>query len=301
MKGELLGKMGRYEEALGIEKELLLAKDSLRITVYNKQIGQLNESYSIDSALLMRSRIQSWFKLVVLGVIVLLIAILLYFALRFYYIQRCLNKSEKKIRKIAEDVNRAVRVKERFLTNMSYAIRMPLGEVVRHSLLLASDEPMDEARREKIVHIISDSSTQLIALVNNILDLSRLEAGKMKFSVSEIDVKYLIQDVIGRAAVKDIQFNSAIPEYGKVNIDGMQLRQILDSLLVLADGAVFLRINLEQSGGKFFVVTVTNSALASVEPTQEMIIRNEINRMIIEYFGGQYEVRSGFIRFTLKI
>ena len=178
---------------------------------------------------------------------------------------------------------------------------MPLGEVVRHSLLLASDEPMDEARREKIVHIISDSSTQLIALVNNILDLSRLEAGKMKFSVSEIDVKYLIQDVIGRAAVKDIQFNSAIPEYGKVNIDGMQLRQILDSLLVLADGAVFLRINLEQSGGKFFVVTVTNSALASVEPTQEMIIRNEINRMIIEYFGGQYEVRSGFIRFTLKI
>lgn len=122
---------------------------------------------------------------------------------------------------------------------MSYAIRMPLGEVVRHSLLLASDEPMDEARREKIVHIISDSSTQLIALVNNILDLSRLEAGKMKFSVSEIDVKYLIQDVIGRVAVKDIQFNSAIPEYGKVNIDGMQLRQILDSLLVLADGAVF--------------------------------------------------------------
>jgi len=49
------------------------------------------------------------------------------------------------------------------------------------------------------------------------------------------------------------------------------------------------------------VVTVTNSALASVEPTQEMIIRNEINRMIIEYFGGEYEVRSGFIRFTLKI
>lgn len=301
MKGKLLGKMGRYEEALETEKELLLVKDSLLITVYNKQIGQLNESYTIDSALLMRSRIQSWLKLAVLCVIVLLIAILLYFAVRYYYIQRCLHKSEKKIRKIAKDVDRAIRVKERFLTNMSYAIRIPLGEVVRHSLVLASDEPIDEARREKIVHIISDRSTQLIALVNNILDLSRLEAGKMTFSISEIDVKYLIQDVIEVAGVKDIQFNSAIPEYGKVNIDGMQLRQVLNSLLVQADEAVFLRIDLEQSGGKFFVVTVTNTALASAEPTQEVIIRNEINRMIIEHFGGLYEVRSGFIRFTLKI
>lgn len=301
MKGELLGEMGRYEEALAAKKELLLAKDSLLLTVYSKQIEQLNESYTIDSALLTRSRMQSWLKLVVLCVIVLLIAILLYFAVRYYYIQRCLNRSEKKIRKIAADVDRAVRAKERFLANMSYAIRIPLGEVVRHSLLLASDEPIDEARREKIVHIITDTSTQLIALVNNILDLSRLEAGKMKFSVSEIDVKYLIQDVVGAAAVKDIQFNSVIPKYGKVNIDGMQLRQILNSLLVLADEAVFLRIDLEQPDGKFFVVTVTNTALASAEPTQEVIIRNEINRMIIEHFGGLYEVRSGFIRFTLKI
>lgn len=301
MKGELLGEMGRYEEALAAKKELLLAKDSLLVSVYHKQIEQLNESYNIDSARLMRSRVQSWFKLVVLCVIVLLIAILLYFAVRYYYIQRCLNKSEKKIRKIAADVDRAVRAKERFLANMSYAIRRPLGEVVRHSLLLASDEPIDEARREKIVHTITDTSAQLIALVNNILDLSRLEAGKMKFSVSEIEVKYLILDVIGIAAVKDIQFNSAVPEHAKVNIDGMQLRQILNSLLALADKAVFLRIDLEQSNGKFFVVTVTNTALASAEPTQEVIIRNEINRMIIEHFGGLYEVRSGFIRFTLKI
>lgn len=299
LKGELLSKLGRYEEAIAAEKELLHEKDSLRISIYDKQVEQLNASYDADSAFLARSRAQSYFKLTVLGAATILILVLCYFAIRYYHIRQGLVKSERKMRQIAGEVKKATEVKERFLENMSYAIRSPLNEVVRNSLLLATDRPVDDQTKETVARTITETSAQLMALVNDILNLSRLEAGRMKYSISEVDIKSLIIDVIGISSCK-VQFDSPVPEGTVVMLDGARLAEVLQSLLVTEDPND-LWVKLEKSEEEGLIVTVINTRLASPEPAQDIIIRNEINRMIIQHFAGTYNVGSGIVRFTLKL
>lgn len=300
---DLLFLMGREKEALEKAKEVLKIKDSVQVSIFSKQIEQIRSNYDFSQNALEQARVLRYFQYSVLGIVLILIIILSFFAYTYNDIKRNLTKSEKKIRQIADDVHKATRTKERFLSNMSYAIRTPLNEVVSNSLLLASKKQIEGEERAKVAQTILSTSADLMKLVEEILDLSRLESGKMKFNVDKINVNTLVRNAIGTDISSNINLVTSIPEAQElwINIDGNRLMQILSSLLSGTEEGKIIDLELKLIDDNVLSIQVFHTVFASPDPTQDIIIRNEINRMIIEYFGGHYKIVPEAICFTLKM
>lgn len=302
-KAELFYLMGREKDALETAKEVLRVKNEVQVSIFSKQIEQIKSNYITSQDLLEQAHIHRYYQYTILGVVTILIITFSYFAYRYYYIKRNLTKSENKIRQVAEEVQRATRAKASFLSNMSYAIRIPLNEVVNRSLLLASKQKINEEERAKVAQAILDTSSDLMKLVEEILDLSRLEAGRMKFSVSDIDVNALVRDAVSSFTTSDVELITSFPESQNIytHIDGTRLMQVFNSLLTDIDKGKKMCVELKEEPNNILLIRVTHTTFASSEPTQDIIIRNEINRMIIEYFEGDYQIVPDAIQFSLKI
>ena len=108
---------------------------------------------------------------------------------------RDLNKNlEKKIMERTRELSRANLLKSQFLANMSHEIRTPMNGIIGMSSLLL-DEVLTEKQQE-FVSIINSSANTLLALINDILDLSKIEAGQLKFETRSFSVKILLNEII---------------------------------------------------------------------------------------------------------
>ena len=92
-----------------------------------------------------------------------------------------------------EKIEEANRMKMTFLANMSHEIRTPLNAIVGFSQLLAQTDEQDE--KEEFVRIIQENNNLLLQIINDILDISKIDAGKMVFNYSDFDVVELITDL----------------------------------------------------------------------------------------------------------
>ncbi|WP_157781906.1 ATP-binding protein, partial [Rubrivivax gelatinosus] len=114
-------------------------------------------------------------------------------------------EDRERARRLAED---AARTKSDFLANMSHEIRTPLNAVIGMTRILSRTEM--SPRQQDCVSKIQDSSHHLLAVVDDILDFSRLEAGKLRIEQVEFDLEALLQhvgaQVAERAAAKDLEF-----------------------------------------------------------------------------------------------
>lgn len=95
----------------------------------------------------------------------------------------------KRLTAIAEEANE---IKSRFLANMSYNIRIPLNNVVGFSQLITDDTGLERRGKREYSGIIQNNAAELIQLVNNVLDLSRLEANMMKFQLQDCNVTRVV-------------------------------------------------------------------------------------------------------------
>ncbi len=133
----------------------------------------------------------------------------------------------------AESANRA---KSTFLANMSHELRTPLSAVIGFAQLMARD-PETSARQHENLTVISRSGHHLLALINDILDMSKIEAGQMSLEVDVVDFNNLIRDIATmitlRGEQKGLSFHCHldpnIPPYPR--LDGRKLRQVLINLL----------------------------------------------------------------------
>ena len=82
-----------------------------------------------------------------------------------------------------EKAEESDRMKSAFLANMSHEIRTPLNAIVGFSNLMNSEEVLEPEEREQFVKLINTNSDLLLKLINDILDLSRMESGKIPGSV----------------------------------------------------------------------------------------------------------------------
>lgn len=87
------------------------------------------------------------------------------------------------------------RMKSVFLANMSHEIRTPLNAIVGFSQLLNSDMPLEPEEKEIFIDLITKNSDLLLKLINDILDLSRIESGSMSFSYENLDLSKLMGDI----------------------------------------------------------------------------------------------------------
>ena len=141
---------------------------------------------------------------------------------------RELEKSKKQ----AESASRA---KSEFLANMSHEIRTPMNAILGFSELLA--EELTDSRLRQYIEAISSSGKTLLGLINDILDLSKIEAGKLEIQSSAVNPYRLLQDVQSvftplleeKSIDFHIEVDPDLPE--AIVLDGTRIRQILFNLV----------------------------------------------------------------------
>lgn len=151
-----------------------------------------------------------------------------------------LAKKELAEAKIREENRRLIYsdlVKSEFLSTMSHELRTPLNAIISYADLLATQTcgALNE-KQVKFCENISDSGRHLLSLINDILDLSKIDAGKSKISEEVLDLSFLLQEALDMVSCqlknKDIQFNLICdPNLRRCVFDRRRLNQIIYNLL----------------------------------------------------------------------
>jgi len=172
--------------------------------------------------------------------ILVLVIVIVFFVLPVYSMIvtneiRKRRRVEKALISAKEDAERASKFKDRFLSTMSHELRTPLNAVMGFSDLLA-DKRYGELneRQQRYVGHINTGGRHLLKLVNDILDLSKIEAGRMEISCQDLSVETIfgeVESALRPLAEKKTQTLSSIAEPGlRVHADATRFKQVLMNL-----------------------------------------------------------------------
>lgn len=129
----------------------------------------------------------------------------------------------------------ASEIKSRFLAHMSHELRTPLNAILGFSSLLLQKSEMSEAKRQTYLERIQHNGKHLLILVNDILDLSRIDASHLKLKLSLLDVSDLLKRVASQFELevqqKNLRFEVLAATPCLVKADSVRLTQILTNLL----------------------------------------------------------------------
>jgi signal transduction histidine kinase/CheY-like chemotaxis protein len=146
------------------------------------------------------------------------------------------EKAEKEMHDAKEAAEKANIAKSTFLANMSHELRTPLNAVLGFSELMARDTQSTPGQKENL-NVINRSGQHLLALINNVLDMSKIEAGRTELEAAPLDLHRLLQEIGDmfrlRAEAKDLAFTlelrPGLPQY--FLLDMGKLRQVFINLL----------------------------------------------------------------------
>ncbi len=181
-----------------------------------------------------------------------------------------------------ERAEQASRVKGEFLTNMSHELRTPLNAIIGFSEIL-HDRLFGELNDDQLRYVghVLDSGKHLLDLINNILDLSKVESGKMLLNVAPVDVRQLLEDSLIMIKEKSIQHGITLELHideeltgVEVRADELKLKQILFNLLsnaakfTLDEGEIRVLARID---GTDLVVSVSDTGIGIRQNDHERI------------------------------
>jgi signal transduction histidine kinase/CheY-like chemotaxis protein len=228
----------------------------------------------------------------------------------------------RELQEAKEAAEAANHAKTIFLDNMSHELRTPLNAILGFTQIMERDEAFP-ARQRKNLATIDRAGEHLLSMINDVLDMSKIEAGRVTVERSAFDLGQLLQDigamVEGRAEAKQLRFllevDPELPRY--VVTDAGKLRQILLNLLGNAvkftqDGGLVLRASSEPTGVTEEVclrLEVEDTGQGIAEEAQASVFNAfiqskaygsdkgtglglAISRRLVELLGGAIELRS---------
>ncbi|MDR3577082.1 MAG: GAF domain-containing protein [Anaerolineaceae bacterium] len=178
------------------------------------------------------------------------------------------------------------RLKSQFLANMSHELRTPLNSIIGFSrvILKGIDGPVNDVQTQDLLAIYN-SGQHLLSLINDILDLSKIEAGKMELSFSEVNIPDLINSVmttaIGLVKDKSIKLLQIVPaDLPVMWADSTRVRQVLLNLISNASKftdqgsiTVAASVSSNESGKKEILITVTDTGMGIASEDQSKLFQ----------------------------
>ena len=244
----------------------------------------------------------------------------LFVSLYFYYhtkkLKDELQESESALRDAKDRAEESSRLKSAFLANMSHEIRTPLNAIVGFSDVLASGGSSED-EQQGYVDIIKTNSDLLLRLINDILDVSRLEADRVTFTFEECDVVPLCQRVLASVSQARKSENEFIFECDRESMDmrtdTQRLQQVIINLLSNADkftrnGKITLGLKMDEKQREvLFSVSDTGTGIP-LEKQKLVFERFEklneyvqgtglglsICKLTVEKWGGEIWVDPGY-------
>lgn len=145
------------------------------------------------------------------------------------------QETERQLRSATEQVERATRAKSEFLAKMSHELRNPLNAIIGYTELL-TEESSYAAQTTEDLTSIKVAAYRLLELVNDLLDLSKLEAGKMELCLEQFSVTALMKDMAAKWESAIVAAGSVLhvecdPDRDEARGDLGRLRQVIDNLL----------------------------------------------------------------------
>lgn len=158
----------------------------------------------------------------------------------------------------AEELERAMNIRSRFFASMSHELRTPINALVGYNQLLQQGMFGDLSEKQQtVVESIGRASSHLLELINDVLDISKIEAGKIEVTPEQTDVVELLRDTLAsvrpQAEEKDLALEVDAPEALPLVTDPARVRQILLNLISNAvkftdSGRVGLAVRQDESG-----------------------------------------------------
>lgn len=212
---------------------------------------------------------------------------------------RELEDARMSLQNKAAQLEQASKYKSEFLANMSHELRTPLNSIIILSRLLSENKEANLSRKQlEFASVVHKSGTDLLNLINDILDLSKIEAGRIEIEKSDVHSAAICEEVITtiqqQAHEKKIIFNyqADTEEHCMINTDQFRLSQILKNLLSNAikftpeGGAVTLSVS--RTGDHRLAFSVIDTGIGIPAAKQRLIFESfrQVDGSISRRYGG---------------
>ena len=306
---------GMAMEACRIYQELYPPIDTLASQSYIRQINTIKAKYQVDKA---ETASNNEYNKIITSILVGTMALVTLFVLLAILLKRQREKVKLSTQKLATsriNAENAMRAKSVFLSNMSHEIRTPLNALSGFSSLL-TEEGLDDETRRQCNEVIQQNSELLLKLINDVIDLSSLEFGKLQFCIVQHDAVSICRNVIDtvnkvKQTQAELTFTTELEEM-PIETDDSRLQQVLINLLINAtkftpQGSIVLKLEKETDDTVLFTVTDTGCGIpkdkqANIFQRFEKLNENaqgsglglSICQLIIEHIGGQIWIDSEY-------
>jgi PAS domain S-box-containing protein len=207
------------------------------------------------------------------------------------------RRYEREILAARNDAEEASRVKSELVSMVSHDIRTPLAAVMNVGELLQTTELSED--QAKLVHILKSSTNNLLRLIDNALDLGKLEAGRMSLEMKLLDLRQLVESLVEELRTEAERKGLALHVLLDPNLptgsigDPIKLGRIISNLLGNAikfteQGGVHISVSLVQSEIKHVTV------LFEIRDTGIGISKNQLGRIFDDFTQGSEEIGSRY-------